>query len=47
MSLINCGINLNLTWSEGFVTSSETGEGKVAIPDTKRYVSDVTLSDLR
>ena len=47
MSLINCGINLNLTWSEGFVTSSETGEAKVAIPDTKLYVLVATLSDLR
>ena len=47
MSLINCRINLNLTWSEGFVTSSETGEAKVAIPDTKLYVSVATLSDLK
>ena len=47
MSLINCGINLNLTWSEGCVTSSETGEAKVAVPDKKLYVSVATLSDLR
>ena len=47
MSLINCGINLNLTWSEGWATSSETGQAKVAASDTKLYVSVATFTDLR
>ena len=35
MSLINCEINLILTWSEDFVISSATGTTKFKITDTK------------
>ena len=35
MPLINCEINLILTWSEGSVISSATGETKFAILLTK------------
>ena len=44
MPLINCEINLILTWSENCVTSSAIGETKFAIADTKLYVPVVTLS---
>ena len=44
MTLINCECNLILTWSENFVISSEIGETKVKITDTKLYVLVVTLS---
>ena len=44
MPLINCEINLILTWSENFVVSSATGASKFAITDTKLYVPVVTLS---
>ena len=43
MSLINCEINLILTWSSGAGTGS-TGSGTFAITETKRYVPVVTLS---
>ena len=39
MSLINCGINLILTWSEKCVLSNDAK----TTTDTKRYVSVVTL----
>ena len=39
ISLVNCEININLTWSANRVFS----EIKKAIRDTKLYVSDVTL----
>ena len=45
MFLINCEINLILTWSTNFIFSA-TGETKFAIADTKRYVSIVTSSTL-
>ena len=44
MSLINCEINLILTWSENCVISSATGKTKPAITDTKLYVPFVTIS---
>ena len=44
MSLINCEINLILTWSENCVISSATGKTKPTITDTKLYVSFVTIS---
>ena len=44
MHLINCEINLILTWPENFVVSSATGKTKLAITDAKIYVKVVTLS---
>ena len=43
MPLINCKINLILTWSENCVISSATGKTKSAITDTKLYVPVITL----
>ena len=42
--LINCELNLELTWSRGCVITNSTGEGKLAITETKLYVPVVTLS---
>ena len=44
MPLINCEINLILTWSKDCVITNSTGEGKFAITETKLYVPIVTLS---
>ena len=44
MLLINCEVNLILTWSIDCVVSSATGETKFSITDTKLYVLLVTLS---
>ena len=44
MSLINCEVNLILTWSESCVISSATEKTKFPITDTKFYVPIVTLS---
>ena len=44
MPLINCEVNLILTWSKDCVITNSTGEGKFAITGTKLYVSVVTLS---
>ena len=44
MPLINCEINLILTWSEDCVISSTNGETKFKITDTKLSVPVVTLS---
>ena len=44
MPLINCEINLILTWSKNCVITNSTGEGKFAITETKLYVPVVTLS---
>ena len=41
--LINCDINLILTWSTWVITDS-TGGVKIKITDTKLYVPVVTLS---
>ena len=42
--LINCEVNLILTWSKDSVITNSEGEGKFAITETKLYVSVVTLS---
>ena len=42
--LINCKINLILTWSEDCVISSAAGAEKFGIADTKLYVPAVPLS---
>ena len=44
MLLINCKINLILTWSNDCVITNSTGERKFAITETKLYVPVVTLS---
>ena len=44
MPLINCEVNLILTWSKDSVITNSTGEGKFAITETKLYVPVVTLS---
>ena len=44
MPLINCEVNLILTWSRDCVITNSTGVGKFAITDTKLYVPVVTLS---
>ena len=42
--LINCEVNLILTWSKDCVITNSTGEGKFAITEAKLYVPVVTLS---
>ena len=44
MPLINCEVNLILTWSKDCVITNSTGEGKFAITERKLYVPVVTLS---
>ena len=44
MPLINCEINLFLTWSSTCVITNSNGAGKFAVTDTKLYVPVVTLS---
>ena len=44
MSLINCEVNLILTWSSTCVITNSNGSGRFAITDTKLYVPVVTLS---
>ena len=44
MPLINCEVNLILTWSKDCVVTNSTGEEKFAITETKLYVPVVTLS---
>ena len=44
MSLINCEINVILTWPENCVISSATGKIDLAITDTRFHVPVVTLS---
>ena len=44
MPLINCGINLILTWSENCIISSATGAIKIKITDAKPYVFAITSS---
>ena len=43
MPVINCEVELILTWSKNCVISSATGETKFAITETKLYVPVVTL----
>ena len=44
MPLINCEVNLILTWSSTCVITNSTGAGTFEISDTKLYVPVVTLS---
>ena len=44
MPLINCEVNLILTWSSTCVITNSNGIGTFAITDTKLYVPVVTLS---
>ena len=44
MPLINCEVNLILTWSKDCVITSSTGEGKFKITGAKLYVPVGTLS---
>ena len=44
MPLINCEVNLILTWSSTCVVTDSNGAGRFAITDTKLYVPVVTLS---
>ena len=44
MLLINCEVNLNLTWSRDCVITNSTGAWKFAITETKCYVPVVALS---
>ena len=44
MPLINCEVNLILTWSSTRVITNSTGAGTFEITDTKLYVPVVTLS---
>ena len=44
MPLINCEVNLILTWPSTCVITNSTGAGTFAITDTKLYVPVVTLS---
>ena len=38
MPLINCKVNLILTWSKDFVITNSTGEGKLSKTDTEFIV---------
>ena len=44
MPLINCEVNLILTWSSTCVITNSNGAGRFAITNTKLYVPVVTLS---
>ena len=44
MPLINCEVNLILTWSSACVITNSNGLGRFAITDTELYVPVVTLS---
>ena len=44
MPLIDCEVNLILTWSKDCVINNSTGEGKLKITDAKLYVPVVALS---
>ena len=44
MPLINCEVNLILTWSSTCVITNSTGAGTFETTDTKLYVPIVTLS---
>ena len=44
MPLINCEVNLVLTWSKDYVITNSTSEGKFKITDAKLFVPVVTLS---
>ena len=44
MLLINCEVNLILTWSSTCVITTSAGAGRFKITDTKLYIPVVTLS---
>ena len=44
MPLINCEVNLILTWSRDCVISPATGETKFKVTEIKLYVPSVALS---
>ena len=44
MPLINCEVNLNLTWSSTCIMTNSNGAGTFAITNIKLYVPVVTLS---
>ena len=44
MPLINCEVNLILTWPRDCVITNSSGAGKFAITETRLYVPVVTLS---
>ena len=44
MPLINCEVNLILTWSSTCVITNSAGARRFTITDTKLYVPVVTLS---
>ena len=44
MPLINCKVNLFLTWSRDCVITNSKGEGKYAMAETKPYVPVGTIS---
>ena len=44
MRLINCEVNIILTWSSTCVITNYTNAGRFAITDTKLYVPVITLS---
>ena len=44
MPLINCEVNLILTWSKDCVITNSEGKGKFAITETKLYVPVLTLT---
>ena len=43
-AIINCEVNLELTWSKDCVITNSTGAGKFQITETNLYVPVVTLS---
>ena len=43
MLLINCEVNLILTWSKDFAITNSTGKGEFKITDVKLYVPVITL----
>ena len=44
MPLINCEVNLELTWSTDCVITNSTGVGKFQVTETNLHVPVVTLS---
>ena len=47
MPMINCEVNLILTWSKDRVITNSEGEGKFAITEAKLSVPVVTLINPR
>ena len=44
MSLINCRVELSLSWNENFILTSLAGNSTFTITDEKLYIPVVTLS---